>query len=105
MIWQKIKDNNLNNKKLNNVVLTGGGAMMDNIEKYVETIFASGVRISNPLDQLNLENNFKKPNFCDIIGSILYDRDKFRVNFLANKSKNSKKRAISRFFSWLDQYI
>ena len=44
MIWQKIKDNNLKNKKLNNVVLTGGGAMMDNIEKYVETIFASGVR-------------------------------------------------------------
>ena len=41
MIWQKIRDNNLSTKKLNNVVLTGGGAMMDNIEKYVETIFAS----------------------------------------------------------------
>ena len=48
---------------------------MDNIEKYVETIFASGVRVSSPLEQLNLDNNFKKPNFCDIIGSILYDRD------------------------------
>jgi len=105
MIWQKIRDNNLRSKKLNNVVLTGGGSMMDNIAKYVETIFASGVRVSNPLDQLNLENNFKKPNFCDIIGSILYDQDKFRVNFLANKSKNSKKRGISSFFSWLDQYI
>ncbi len=105
MIWQKIKDNNLNNKKLNNVVLTGGGAMMDNIEKYVETIFASGVRVSNPLEQLNLDNNFKKPNFCDIIGSILYDQDLFKIDFLANQSKNSKKRRISGFFSWLDQYI
>ena len=105
MIWQKIKDNNLNNKKLNNVVLTGGGAMMDNIEKYVETIFASGVRVSNPLEQLNLDNNFKKPNFCDIIGSILYDQDLFKIDFLANQSKNSKKRGISSFFSWLDQYI
>ena len=98
MIWQKIRDNNLRNKKLNNVVLTGGGAMMDNIEKYVETIFASGVRVSNPLDQLNLENNFKKPNFCDIIGSILYDQDLFKIDFLANQSKNSKKRGISGFF-------
>ena len=105
MIWQKIKDNNLKNKKLNNVVLTGGGAMMDNIEKYVETIFASGVRVSSPLEQLNLDNNFKKPNFCDIIGSILYDQDLFKIDFLANQSKNSKKRGISSFFSWLDQYI
>ncbi len=105
MIWQKIKDNNLNNKKLNNVVLTGGGAMMDNIEKYVETIFASGVRVSNPLEQLNLDNNFKKPNFCDIVGSILYDQDLFKIDFLANKSKTSKKRGISGFFTWLDQYI
>ena len=105
MIWQKIKDNNLNNKKLNNVVLTGGGAMMDNIEKYVETIFASGVRVSSPLEQLNLDNNFKKPNFCDIIGSILYDQDLFKIDFLANQSKNLKKRGISGFFSWLDQYI
>ncbi len=105
MIWQKIKDNNLNNKKLNNVVLTGGGAMMDNIEKYVETIFASGVRVSSPLEQLNLDNNFKKPNFCDIIGSILYEQDLFKIDFLANQSKNTKKRGISGFFSWLDQYI
>ena len=106
MIWQKIRDNNnLRNNKLNNVVLTGGGAMMDNIAKYVETIFASGVRISNPLDQLNLENKFKKPNFCDIIGSILYDEDLFKIDFLANQSKSTKKRGISGFFSWLDQYI
>ncbi len=105
MIWQKIKDNNLKNKKLNNVVLTGGGAMLDNIAKYVETIFASGVRVSNPLEQLNLENNFNRPNFCDIIGSILYDKDLFKIDFLANHAKTSKKRGILSFFAWLDQYI
>ncbi len=105
MIWQKIKDNNLNNKKLNNVVLTGGGAMLDNVEKYVETIFASGVRVSNPLEQLNLESNFNRPNFCDIIGSILYEQDLFKIDFLANQLKTSKKRGITGFFTWLDQYI
>ena len=71
--------------------------MMDNIEKYVETIFASGVRVSSPLEQLNLDNNFKKPNFCDIIGSILYDQDLFKLIF-SKSSKNSKKRGISAFF-------
>ena len=105
MIWQKLRDNNFRNKKLNNVVLTGGGAMMDNISKYVETIFASGVRISSPLPHLNLENNFNKPNFCDIIGSILYDRDIFNIDFLDKQSKSPKKRGISSFFTWLDQYI
>ena len=105
MIWQKIKDNNLKNKKLNNVVLTGGGAMMDNIAKYVETIFASGARVSTPLEQLNLDNNFRKPNFCDIIGSILYDQDLFKIDFLANHLKSSKKPGILSFFTWLDQYI
>ena len=105
MIWQKIRDNNFRNKKLNNVVLTGGGAMMDNIVKYVETIFASGVRVSSPLDQLNLENSFKKPNFCDIVGSVLYDQDLFKIDFLANQTKKSKKPGITSFFTWLDQYI
>ena len=105
MIWQKIRDNNFRNKKLNNVVLTGGGAMMDNIAKYVETIFASGVRVSNPLNQLNLENNFNKPNYCDIVGSILYDENLFKISFLRNQSKNPKKQGISSFFTWLDQYI
>ena len=105
MIWQKIRDNNFRNKKLNNVVLTGGGAMMDNIAKYVETIFASGVRVSNPLNQLSLENNFNKPNYCDIVGSILYDENLFKISFLRNQSKNPKKQGISSFFTWLDQYI
>ena len=74
MLWQKIKDNNFSNKKLNNVVITGGGSQLDNIEKYVETIFASGTRVANPSNDLNLEKDFNKPNFCDIIGSVLYDQ-------------------------------
>ena len=78
---------------------------MDNISNYVETIFASGVRVSSPLEKLNLDNKFKKPNFCDIIGSILYDRELFKIDFLANQSKTTKKQGILSFFTWLDQYI
>ena len=79
--------------------------MMDNISKYVETIFASGVRVSNPLEELNLKNFFNKPSFCDIIGSVLYDKNIFKLDFLEKSSNSSKKRGISSFFAWLDQYI
>ena len=41
MLWQKIKDNNQSNRKINNVVITGG-AQLDNVEDYVGKIFASG---------------------------------------------------------------
>ena len=105
MLWQKIKDNNFSNKKLSNVVITGGGSQLDNIEKYVETIFASSVRVANPLNDLNLEKDFMKPNYCDIIGTVLYDANLYRINFLENKRNISKKPRISSFFSWLDQYI
>ena len=105
MLWQKIKDNNFNNKKLNNVVITGGGSQLDNIEKYVETIFASSARVANPLKDLNLGMDFAKPNYSDIIGTILYDPNLFKLNLIAKTSKSKKKPGISSFFSWLDQYI
>ena len=105
MLWQKIKDNKFDNKKLNNVVITGGGSQLDNIEKYFETIFASSTRIANPLDKLNLNKNYNKPNFCDVIGSIMYDPNLYKLNFNQKNSNSEKKLGISGFFTWLDQYI
>ncbi len=105
ILWQKIKDNNFNNRKLNNVVITGGGAQLDNIEEYVSAIFASGVRVANPLDFLEIKKEYNKPNFCDVIGSIIYDPKYYKVNFLEKRQNTGKKNGISGFFSWLDQYI
>ncbi len=105
MLWQKIKDNNFSNKKINNVVITGGGSQLDNIEKYVSTIFASGARVAYPINLHNLDNKYNKPNFCDIIGSILFDPKIHGINFLYKQSKSKKKHGFSSFFSWLDQYI
>ncbi len=105
MLWQKIKDNNFSNKRLTNVVVTGGGSMLDNIEDYVGTIFASSTRIASPLNEFNLEKNFNKPNYCDVIGTILYDPNMYRLKFLEKQTNSEKKHGISGFFSWLDQYI
>tara|TARA_B100000575_G_C23124244_1_gene651102 strand:- start:621 stop:1841 length:1221 start_codon:yes stop_codon:yes gene_type:complete len=105
ILWQKIKDNNLSNKKIGNVVLTGGGSQLDEIENYVSTIFASGARVAKPLENFNIMKEHNNPSFCDVIGSIIYDPKKFNINFLKNNYKNGKKPSFSGFFSWLDQYI
>ena len=105
MLWQKVKDNNFSNKKLNNVVITGGGSQLDNIEKYVSAIFACETRIGTPLTTLKIDRDYNKPNFCDAIGSILYDPKFHKINFLENQSNTQKKRGITSFFTWLDQYI
>ncbi len=105
MLWQKVNDNNFNNKKLNNVAITGGGSQLDSIEKFVETIFASGTRVAYPISYLNLPKDYYKPNFSDIVGSILYDPAFYKINFLEKHSNLKKKHGISGFFTWLDQYI
>ena len=105
ILWQKIKDNNLSNKKIGNVVLTGGGSQLDEIEKYVSTIFASSVRVAKPLEGLNINKEYNNPSFCDVIGSVIYDPKKFKINFLENNYKTRKKPSFSGFFAWLDQYI
>ena len=105
MLWQKIKDSNFIYKKLNNVVITGGGSQLDNIEKYVETIFASSARVANPLNKFNLSKEFNRPNFCDVIGSIVYDPNLYKLNFLEKHINSKKKQGIKGFFTWLDQYI
>ena len=105
ILWQKIKDNNLSNKKIGNVVLTGGGSQLDEIEKYVSTIFASAVRVAKPLENLNIKKEYNNPSFCDLIGSVIYDPKKFKINFLQKNYKTGKKPTFSGFFSWLDQYI
>ena len=37
--------------------------------------------------------------------TVLYDQDSFKIDFLANQTKKSKKQGITGFFTWLDQYI
>ena len=105
IVWQKIKQNNLHNKKLNNVVLTGGGSQLEGIADYAKFIFSSNVRIGKPLEILNLDKKYFNPSMTDIIGTILFESEKFEINYLKKDKKNKKFQGFSRFFSWLDQYI
>ena len=105
IIWQNIKQNNLHNKKIKNVVITGGGSQLEGIEEYARMIFSSNVRIGKPLEFLNLKDNFYNPSYSDIIGTTFFEKDEFSIGFMKKQSKNIKKPSFSGFFSWLDQYI
>jgi len=105
LIWQKLKQNNLHKKKYNNLILTGGGALLDGINDFASIIFDSHVRIGYSKILKGLDNNFIKPQFSQTIGTIYYDKLKYDINFPGNKEKNNKNNVFSRFSSWLDQYI
>ena len=105
IVWQKIKQKNLHNKKIKNVVLTGGGAQLEGIAEYAKLIFSSNVRIGKPKEILQLDKMFLTPSMADIIGTILYDPNDYEVKFVKNSKKNKKKPGFSGFLTWLDQYI
>ena len=105
IVWQKIKQNNLHNRKIKNVVLTGGGAQLEGITEYAEIIFSSNVRLGKPQESLNLDEAQSSSSMSDIIGTILYDEAEYEVNFLKINKKIQKKPTFSGFLAWLDQYI
>ena len=55
---------------------------LDNLEDYVGKIFASGTRIAKPLEEYNVQKEYKKPNFSDVIGTVLYDKNIHRKKLL-----------------------
>jgi len=105
IVWQKIKQNNLHNKKIKNVVLTGGGAQLEGIKEYAKVIFSSNVRIGKPLNYLNLDKKFSNASMADIIGTVLFERANYEIKYFKKDKKNKKNPGFSGFFSWLDQYI
>ena len=75
------------------------------IADYAEIIFGSNVRLARSFGILGLDKKKLGPQFSQTIGSILYENDKFEVDFLKKSQKISKNTIFSRFSSWLDEYI
>ena len=103
--WQKIKQNNLHNKKIKNVVLTGGGAQLEGITEYAKAIFSSNVRIGKPLNYLNLDKKLSNSSMADILGTVLFDPNNYEIKYFKKDKNNIKNPSFSGFFAWLDQYI
>jgi len=105
LIWQKLKEYNFHRKQIKNLILTGGGAILEGIAEYAQVIFDSNVRIGMPLSIKGLDKKFINPQFSQTIGTILFNKSDYEIEFLKNEEKNKKNTVLSRFSSWLDQYI
>ena len=105
LIWQKLKEYNLHKKHIKNLVLTGGGSLLEGVAEYAQVIFDSNVRLGKPLPIQGLKNNYLKPQFSQTIGTILYHRSDYEIEFLKKRDNFEKNGIFSQFSSWLDKYI
>ena len=105
LVWQKLKDYNLHKRKIKNVIITGGGALLEGISEYAQVIFDSNVRIGKPAKIPGLRDEFSKPSFSQTVGLVLYEHKNYAIDLLENREKIKKNDIISRFSTWLDQYI
>ena len=106
LIRQKLLEYNLNKKQIRNLVLTGGGSLLEGIDEYSQIIFDSKTRISNHMPFLELENKFNKPQYSQTFGLMYFNENDYNFDFLSeNMDKKEKKSFFGRFSTWLDQYI
>ena len=105
LIWQKLKEYNFHRKQIKNLILTGGGAILEGMAEYARVIFDSNVRIGMPLSIKGLDKKFINPQFSQTIGTILFNKSDYEIEFLRSEEKYKKNTVLSRFSSWLDQYI
>ena len=106
LIWQKLKDYNLHKKQIKNLVITGGGALLEGIEEYAQIIFDSNVRVGKPRILPGLPSKFLQPQHSQTVGTIFYNPEDYEIDFLLKNREKIKKNSIfNRFSTWLDQYI
>ena len=105
LVWQKLKQYDLNKKRIKNLILTGGGSQLEGISDYAQIIFDSNVRLGRPYGLLGLNRNFTGPQFSQTIGAVFFQESHYELKFLKKTQNIGRKSLIGRFSSWLDQYI
>ena len=87
LLWQKLKQNGINKKRIKNLILTGGGSQLEGISDYAQMIFDSNVRLGKPLRIQGLPKAFSGPQFSQTIGSVFYRESQYELNFIKKKDK------------------
>ena len=89
-----VKNTNDNVKQLSgNIILTGGGAMMDGVIELAQSVFkTSSVRLGVPENLGGIQEDYRHPDFATAIGLVVYANKTFANNKDSHRrSKNSRK--------------
>ena len=105
IVWQKLKQYNLNRKGIKNLILTGGGSQLEGIGDYAQIIFDSNVRVGGPNELIGLNKKDLLPQHSQTIGLVFFQENQYTIDFLKKTQNIRKNTVLSRFFTWLDQYI
>ncbi len=98
LLWQKLKNYNLHKKQIKNLILTGGGATLEGITDYAQIVFDSNVRNGKPFPINGLDKSFLISQFSQTIGTILFEKSEYEIEFMQNMRKIKKNTVFSRFF-------
>jgi len=99
MARQKIVENVPRDLVLGEVVLTGGGALLPNIEPLAEEVFGLPVRIGTPNSVGGLTDAMSAPQYATAIGLVLFGANGDREDALRVKKRGGA--LAARVQRWL----
>ncbi len=90
-----VKNTNNSIKELSgNIILTGGGAMMNGVVELAQKVFhTTAVRLGVPENLGGIEENYRRPDYATVIGLVLANKSlaQGKDNHRKTKSRTSKK--------------
>jgi len=91
-----VKNTNDSIKQLSgNIILTGGGAMMDGVIELAQNVFkTSSVRLGVPENLGGIEEDYRRPDYATVIGLVLANKSLIQAKDTRKKSRiHSAKKA------------
>lgn len=107
-----VKNTNDTIKQLSgNIILTGGGAMMDGVVELAQNVFkTSSVRLGVPENLGGIEEDYRRPDFATVIGLVLANKSlakhkDTRRRIRSHAGKSEKKEGEGRLKKFLKSFF
>ena len=94
----------INSDSINNVILSGGGANLNNIREVASNYFKSNVRIGRPIGIINLPEIVQTPTFACLTGLLVKSLEKENT-IDTYKTNVGLLKYFGKVGNWFDQNI
>ena len=104
LIQERIKQSKINLDSINKVILSGGGANLNNIREVASNYFKSNVRIGRPIGIINLPEIVQTPTFACLTGLLVKSLEKENT-IDTYKTNVGLLKYFGKVGNWFDQNI